>query len=123
MLSALVAVVLLAASAHSALSQSLRYLNRTVAPGKEIEFQWSNYDGATCRDNGYARLEINTKPKLGEFRAVKRRVTQESGQCKGSRFSVLYVYYVAGRARGTDTASYTIHGGGSIQINLSIDVK
>lgn len=120
---AFLALTLILAETHAAFAQSTRYWKRSVEAGKQIEFQWSNYDEATCRDNGYARLKINKKPTLGRFRSVRKKVTQRSGACKGKRFSVLYVYYVAGRKKGKDRPAYTIQGGSSTKINLNITVN
>lgn len=119
----LLAAVFLLVEAHSAFAQSTRYWNRSVAPGKKIEFQWLNYDERTCKDNGYPRLVIDKQPKLGKFRTKKRRFTQQSGSCKGKRFSVLLVDYVAGRRKGTDRPAFTVVGRDNLRINLNISVK
>lgn len=119
----LLAAVFLLVESHAAFAQSTRYWNRSVAPGKKIEFQWLNYDERTCKDNGYPRLVIDKAPKLGKFRTSKRRFTQQNGSCKGKRFSVLLVNYVAGRKKGTDSAAFTIKGRDNLRINLKISVK
>ena len=104
-------------------AQSLRYWKRTVDAGKQIEFQWLNYDERTCKDNGYPQLIVEKAPKLGQMRTSKRRFTQQDGKCKGSRFSVLLVYYVAGRTRGQDSVTYVIDGRNNIRINVAITIK
>lgn len=109
--------------ARPADAQSLRYWKRTVDAGKQIEFQWLNYDERTCKDNGYPKLVVEKAPKLGKLRTSQRRFTQQDGKCKGSRFSVLLVYYVAGRTRGEDRVTYVIDGRNNIRINLTITVK
>jgi hypothetical protein len=53
---------------------------------------------------------------------VQRKFTPQNGACKGKRFSVLLVYYVAGRKTGQDSTTYVIQGRTNIRINLSIDV-
>lgn len=115
--------VLVLGDAHIASAQSTRYWNREVAAGKQIEFQWTNYDGATCRDNGYAKFSVVKKPSLGKFRVVKKRVTQQDGQCKGKRFSTLLISYVAGSKKGTDNTAFAVTGGSRIDINLKIKVR
>lgn len=119
---ALVAAFILV-DVHAAFAQSTRYWNRSVAPGKQIEFQWLNFDERTCKDNGYAKLVIKKKPTLGRFRTVKRKFTQQTGRCKGKRFSVLLVYYVAGRKKGVDRTAYVVRGRDNLDINLKITVK
>lgn len=119
----LVAAVFLIVEAMPAQAQSLRYLKRTVEAGKQIEFQWLNYDERTCKDNGYPELVVERAPKLGKYRTSKRKFTQQDGKCKGKRFSVLLVYYVAGRTRGEDSTAYLIRGRNNIRIDLTIQVK
>ncbi len=122
LIAVLVATAFLLADVHGAFAQNTRYWNRSVKAGKELEFQWLNYDEATCKDRGYPGLRIDKAPKLGKFRTVKRKFTQKDGRCKGTRFSVLLVYYVAGRKKGTDTTGFTIQGRDNIIISLKIDV-
>ncbi len=119
----MLAAVFLLVEVHAAYAQSTRYWNRSVAPGKKIEFQWLNFDERTCKDNGYPRLVVTKAPKLGKFRTKKRKFTQQSGSCKGKRFSVLLVDYVAGRKKGTDNPAFTIAGRDNLRINLKINVK
>ncbi|WP_439119630.1 hypothetical protein [Marivita sp.] len=121
-LTLIVATVFLLTETSSAQAQSLRYLNRSVEAGKQIEFQWLNYDERTCTDRGYPKLVIEDAPSLGKFRTVQRKFTPQNGACKGKRFSVLLVYYVAGRKTGQDSTTYVIQGRTNIRINLSIDV-
>jgi hypothetical protein len=116
------AVVFLIAEVSSAAAQNTRNWDRRVAAGKEMEFQWLNYDERTCKDRGYPRLIINTPPSLGSYRAARRKFTQQSGKCKGKKFSVLLVYYVAGRTKGRDRTSYTIRGHSDIRINLKMRI-
>ena len=126
-LNSLFAVFLAAAfllvDSQAASAQSTRYWNRSVAPGKQIEFQWLNSNTNTCKDNGYPKLVINKQPSLGRFRTVKRKFRQQDGKCKGKNFSVLLVYYVAGRKRGVDNAAFTIAGQSNLKINLKITVQ
>lgn len=122
-LALLVAFVFLLADVHSAAAQSTRYWNRSVAPGKQIEFQWLNSNTNTCKDNGYPKLVVDKKPSLGKFRTVRRKFVQQDGKCKGKRFSVLLVYYVAGRKRGVDNTAFTIAGQNNLKINLKVTVK
>lgn len=119
----LLALVFVLADAQSASAQSTRYWNRSVDAGKQIEFQWLNFNERTCKDNGYPRLIIDKKPSLGRFRTVKRKFTQQNGACKGKRFSVLLVYYQAGRRKGQDQTAFTISGSDNIRISLKINVK
>ena len=118
----LVGLGILAAGSMAAEAQNTRNWSRKVARGGEMEFQWLNYDEQTCKDRGYARLIVNKKPKLGHYRTVKRRFTQQGGRCSGKRLSVLLVYYVAGKKTGRDRTSYTIRGGSDIRINLDMRV-
>ncbi|MEM6938745.1 MAG: hypothetical protein AAF943_14850 [Pseudomonadota bacterium] len=120
---ALLAGVFGAFCAQSAQAQSTRNWNRSVEAGKEMQFQWTNYDEQTCRDRGHPKFIINTKPTLGYYRAERRKITQQNGRCKGKRFSALMVYYVAGKTKGRDRTSYTIRGAGDIRINLRMRVK
>lgn len=120
---AVLAFSVVIADTRPADAQSLRYLNRSVDAGKEIEFQWLNYNERTCTDNGYPKLVIEKAPKLGKFRTVRQRFTPQNGPCKGKRFSVLLVYYKAGRKTGTDNTTYVIQGRNNIRIALKIDVK
>lgn len=121
----IIASAIILVDVHAAFAQSTRYWSRSVAPGKQIEFQWLNSDERTCKDNGYAKMVVERAPKLGKFRTVRRKFTQQEGRCKGKRFSVLLVYYVAGRRKGTDRANFRIQGGNNnnIRINLTVDVK
>lgn len=121
-LTLLVATAFFLTETHAAQAQSLRYLNRTVEAGKQIEFQWLNYDERTCKDNGYPKLIVEREPSLGKFRTRQQKFTPQNGPCKGKRFSVLLVYYVAGRKAGQDKTSYIIQGRTKIRINLEIDV-
>ncbi|MCX7560281.1 hypothetical protein OS190_11940 [Sulfitobacter sp. F26204] len=116
------AALLMMTDVHAADAQNTRNWDRRVAVGEEMEFQWLNYDEKTCKDRGYPRLIINTPPKLGSYRAVRRKFTQQNGRCKGKKLSVLLVYYVAGRTKGRDRTSYTIRGHGDIRINLRMRV-
>lgn len=116
------AMFLLILDVQGAFAQGTRYLDRQVQARKEIEFQWLNYDERTCKDRGHPRLIINTPPSLGKFRAVRKTFTQQDGRCKGSKLSVLLVYYVAGRTKGTDRTSFTIRGNTNIRINLDVRV-
>lgn len=116
------AMVLFMLDVHGAFAQGTRYWDRRVEAGKEIEFQWLNYDERTCKDRGHPRLIINTPPSLGKFRAVPKTFTQQDGRCKGSKLSVLLVYYVAGRTKGADRTSFTIRGNTNIRINLDVRV-
>lgn len=118
-----IAAVFLLVTAHSVSAQNTRYLDRRVATGERIEFQWLNYDEKSCKDRGYPRLTINTAPSLGSYRTVRRKFTQQNGRCKGKKLSVLLVYYVAGRTKGRDRTSYTIHGSSDVRINLKIRVQ
>lgn len=117
------AVTALAFFAQTADAQSMRNWNRSLPAGEEMEFQWLNYDERTCKDRGYPKLIINTPPSLGSYRAVRRKFTQKNGKCKGSRFSVLLVYYVAGKVKGQDRTSYTIRGASDVRINLRMRIK
>ncbi len=103
-------------------AQDVRNWNRNVARGTEMEFQWLNYDEQTCKDYGYPRLIVTTPPKLGKFRSVRRKFTQQNGRCAGKRLSVLLVYYQAGNKAGRDRTSYTIAGRGNIAVNLNFRV-
>lgn len=123
MIALCLAAAMLTLTALSADAQSLRYLNRTVDAGKQIEFQWLNYDERTCKDNGYPELVVERAPSLGKYRTAKRKFTQQNGKCKGSRFSVLLVYYTAGRTKGPDSTAFLIRGRNNIRINLKIQVK
>ena len=57
-LTLIVAAVFLLTETSSAQAQSLRYLNRSVEAGKQIEFQWLNYDERTCTDRGNAERPL-----------------------------------------------------------------
>ena len=104
-------------------AQSTRSLNRSVKAGQEVEFQWLNFNDRTCKDNGYPSLIVERKPSLGRFRTVKRQFTQRSGPCKGRKFSVLLVYYVAGRNKGTDRTAFVIDGQNRLRIMLNMQVE
>lgn len=123
LLTLFVAGAFLLVESQSAYAQSLRYWNRSVNAGKQIDFQWLNYDERTCTDRGYPQMVVDKAPSLGRFRTTKRKFTQQNGKCKGQQFSVLLVHYVAGRTRGQDQTTYTIRGRTNIQVNLTIDVK
>lgn len=117
------AISFLLAGMTPANAQSVRYLNRSVEAGKQIEFQWLNFDERTCKDNGYPKLIIEKAPSLGKYRTKKRKFTQQNGKCKGKRFSVLLVYYVAGRRTGKDNSAFVIRGTDNIRINLTTQIK
>ncbi|MGC1504619.1 MAG: hypothetical protein WA782_10820 [Sulfitobacter sp.] len=117
------AILFLIVDVGSASAQSTRNWSRSVDTGEEMQFQWLNYDEKTCVDRGFARLIINTPPKFGSYRAERRKFTQQNGNCKGKKMSVLLVYYVAGRTKGLDKTSYTIRGSGDIRINLRMRVR
>lgn len=121
-LTLLVATAFFLTETQTAHAQSLRYLSRTVESGKQIEFQWLNYDERTCTDRGYPKLVVEEAPSLGKFRTVRRKFTPQNGPCKGKRFSVLLVYYVAGRRKGQDSTTFVIQGRTNIRIALSITV-
>lgn len=110
-------------SSYVAEAQSTRFLSRSVKAGQQIEFQWLNFDERRCKDNGYPRLIIKERPQLGRFRTVRRKFTQTKGKCKGTRFSVLLVYYVAGRKKGRDRTHYVIRGASDINIKLKVRVR
>ena len=74
-LTLLVATAFFLTETHAAQAQSLRYLNRTVEAGKQIEFQWLNYDERTCKDNGYPKLIVERAPSLGKFRTSQQKFT------------------------------------------------
>ncbi len=115
------AVALMGASAPIA-AQDVRNWDRQVERGREMQFQWLNYDEGTCADRGPARFVLTTAPKLGKFRTQRTTVTPQSGPCAGRRLSVLFVYYVAGQRPGLDETSYTIVGGSPITVNLRFTV-
>lgn len=117
-----VAVGMFFAAAQGATAQNTRYLDRRVAAGKQMEFQWLNYDERTCKDRGYPKLIVNSKPSLGSYRTKRRKFTQQNGRCKGKKLSVLLVYYVAGRKKGSDRSSFTIRGSSDIRIHLKAQV-
>jgi hypothetical protein len=109
-------------AAAPAAAQDVRNWDRQVERGREMQFQWLNYDEATCVDRGPARFVLTTAPKLGTFRTQRSSVTPQSGACAGKRLSVLFVYYRAGQRAGLDETSYTIVGGSPITVNLRFTV-
>ena len=120
---AYLAVIFVLTGSFEAEAQSNRFLNRSVKAGERIEFQWLNFDEAKCRDRGYPKLIVKKKPKLGRYKTVRRKFTQTKGRCKGRRFSVLLVYYVAGRKKGVDKTTYVVSGASNIVINLRVRVR
>lgn len=114
--------VLAACLGGPAPAQEVRNLDRQVARGAEMEFQWLNMDEAACRDNGPAQLVITRPPRLGRFRTAIRAFTARTGPCAGGRFSTLLVYYRAGAVPGLDETSYTVVGTRQIVVNLRFTV-
>jgi hypothetical protein len=110
--------------ATTAMAQQTRFYTVTAAPGQSVRFDnWLNYDESSCFDRGHPRFAIITAPKLGRLRVERARVTQQSGACAGKRLSVMFVYYVAGRQRGTESFSYSVVGEAPFTVNVSGTVQ
>jgi hypothetical protein len=119
----LLAAALLAGAATPAAAQDPRVVDREVARGASMQFQWLNFDEIDCRDRGHARIVVTRPPRLGTFRITRSRVRADSGTCAGRPLSVVFVTYRAGRNPGTDDIRYAVIGAARIEVVLRMTVR
>lgn len=105
-----------------ATAQEVRNLDHQVARGASMDFQWLNYDEATCQDRGHVQLLVSTQPRLGRVSIRRVTVTQQTGNCAGQRLSVVILTYTAGRNPGSDALSFTVVGLTQHVVNVRFSV-
>jgi len=110
------------AKAQDINSCASQYCERRLAAGTTMDFQWLNYDEATCTDRGPPRLVVTAPPRLGRWASRRTAVTQTSGTCAGKKLSLLLVTYTAGRTPGQDKTSFKIVGQKDIVANVNFTI-